>query len=311
MDSPTVLIPGAGGAAGIGAIRSLHHAAFTGTIIATDSDPLAAGLSLADVGMTVPRAKADGFFEAALDIITEYDVDIILPSSGFDIGPYAKRRDELRNRGVKPILSTPDTLSVCRNKRRFHDRIADDYPVPETTESIDADTEFPCFVKPVFGKGSDGARRCDSLNELDVALNTDQEMLVQEYLSGQEFTVDVLSDLTGTALRAVVRERVETKAGISFKGRTRRDLDLEAQCLSLAEELNLIGPSCMQLKIADDNTPKFLEVNPRLGGGTIISTCAGVNLPALTLELVQDETVSIPEPREITVSRYWEETIVE
>jgi carbamoyl-phosphate synthase large subunit len=144
-----------------------------------------------------------------------------------------------------------------------------------------------------------------------VALNTDQEMLVQEYLSGQEFTVDVFSDLTGTALQAVVRERIETKGGISFKGRTRRDPDLEAQCLSLAEELNLIGPSCMQLKIADDNTPKFLEVNPRLGGGTIISTYAGVNLPALALELVQDETVSIPEPREITVSRYWEETIVE
>ena len=56
-NSPNVLIPGAGGAAGIGAIKSLKLAHYSGKVIATDLNPLSAGLYLADRGYVVPRGR--------------------------------------------------------------------------------------------------------------------------------------------------------------------------------------------------------------------------------------------------------------
>ena len=44
-------------------------------------------------------------------------------------------------------------------------------------------------------------------------------MIIQEYLPGKEYTVDVLSDLDGNSLLAIPRERIEVKAGISSKGK--------------------------------------------------------------------------------------------
>ncbi len=81
-------------------------------------------------------------------------------------------------------------------------------------------------------------------------------MLIQEYLPGEEYTVDVLSDLSGAPLLAVPRARLETKDGISSKGRVFRDEEMERLCLELARHLGLKGPTCMQLKRDDERAPQ-------------------------------------------------------
>jgi carbamoyl-phosphate synthase large subunit len=66
----------------------------------------------------------------------------------------------------------------------------------------------------------------------------------------------------------------------------------------------------MQLKRDGNGRPKLIDLNPRLGGGTIITALAGVNFPDLTVRLCNQEKIRIPKPREITVTRYWEEIVV-
>ena len=54
---PTVLLPGGGGDAAIGALRSLRQAGFKGRIISTDANPLSSGLYLADSHQVLPEIK--------------------------------------------------------------------------------------------------------------------------------------------------------------------------------------------------------------------------------------------------------------
>lgn len=313
MAGETVLIPGAGGPAAVGAIQSLRRAGFDGRLVATDASDLSAGLHLADVGYTVPRADDDEFFAAALDIITSEGVDVILPTSGFDIRPYAAHADELRQLGVVPIVSSAEAIETCTDKAAFDDALRGRFPLPATLVDPDPDAveSFPQFVKPVFGKGSRNSTRCDDRAALVEALDTDESMLVQELLPGTEYTVDVLSDLDGTALRVVPRVRIETKAGISYKGRVVDEPEVSRLASEVAEALGLVGPSCIQFKRDGEGTPKLIDVNPRLGGGTVITTLAGVNLPALALELVAGGPVEVPEPTPVTVVRYWEQLVVD
>ena len=77
-------------------------------------------------------------------------------------------------------------------------------------------------------------------------------------------------------------------------------------CSDLAKYLNLKGPVCIQLKEDVDGNPKFIEVNPRLGGGTYFTTLAGVNF----MDIIVNKPSVIPEPKEIMVVRYFNEIVV-
>src|SRR5262249_770451 len=128
---------------------------------------------------------------------------------------------------------------------------------------------------------------------------------------GDEYTVDVLSDLSATPVLAVPRLRLETKEGISSKGRVVRDPEMERLCLEMAAHVGLKGPTCMQLRRDPQGRLKFLEINPRIGGGSVFTTLAGVNIPKLLLDLIDGMQIAPPPPKEVLVLRYYEEVVLD
>jgi carbamoyl-phosphate synthase large subunit len=307
----TVLLPGAGGAAAISTLKALRMGGFAGRIVATDADPLSAGLYLADAFRVVPEAKDPAFYPAVKRLLEEERVRVILPTSGFDIYEFARHKGELEAMGVVAAMSDLDAMQTCADKWEFYRASHGAFPLPDTSRDLASWTRFPCFVKPVFGKGSRGAHRCETREELEYHASRSADVLVQEYLPGEEYTVDVLSDLSGGPRLAVARARLETRDGISSKGRVVRDPEMEWLCLDLARHLNLKGPTCMQLKRAADGRPKFVEVNPRIGGGSVFTALAGVNIPMVLLALIAGREPPPSAPKEIVVLRYYEEVVLD
>jgi len=309
--TPNVLIPGAGGAAGIGAIKSLRLAHYSGEIISTDMNPLSAGLYLADHGYVVPAADDSGFFTSIIKIIQENDIEIILPTSGFDIVPYSQNKEKLRNMGVTAVISDYNVIKSCIDKLKFYDLLKNQFKLPFTSSEISEFDSFPCIIKPIFGKGSKNVFLCNNHEELVQVASKYDGMLVQEYLPGVEYTIDVMSDLNGQALFAIPRERIEINSGICSKGRIVNNKQLMQISMDLANCLGLIGPSCVQMKLDGEGIPKILEVNPRMGGATIMATYAGVNFPKIIIDLVKGENIVLPIFREISVVRYYEDIVLD
>lgn len=311
MDKQNVLIPGAGGAAGIGAIKSLRLSKFQGKIVATDSDKLSAGLYLADKGYVVPLADAPSFLREAMKIMEEEQVEIILPTSGFDIIPYSKNKRMLGRKNIIVAMSDYEVIENCLNKLDFYHKLKSKFNLPYTTDDPARINTFPCIAKPILGKGSKNIFTCHDKKELKEVLSKHNNLLIQEYLPGKEYTVDVLSDLNGIPLVAVPRERIEVRAGISVKSRIVLDKVMQEECLRVVEFLGIKGPSCIQMKCDKEGVPKIIEVNPRLGGATIMTTYAGVNFPELTIKMATGNKVDVPKIREITMLRYYEEVILD
>lgn len=309
--TPTVLLPGGGGIAAICALKSLRMAGFQGKIVSTDADPLSPGFYLADAYATLPPISDPAFFDRALAVIEREEVTLILPTSGFDILVYSQRKAELEQRGVTVAMSDYPVMENCVDKWRFYQLTHERFPLPRTTLDPQQGVTFPCFVKPIRGKGSRGTALCRSAGELAYQLATQKDLLIQEYLPGEEYSIDVLSDLRGAPLVAVPRVRLATKEGISVKGKVVHDPEIEQLCLELAGFLGLKGPSCLQMKRDAHGDAKFLEVNPRMGGGTIFTTLAGVNFAMLMVALAAGEKVQIPPFRELTVLRYYEEIVLD
>jgi carbamoyl-phosphate synthase large subunit len=147
-------------------------------------------------------------------------------------------------------------------------------------------------------------------SELKYARFNSENLIFQEYLPGTEYTIDVLSDLECEPILAVPRIRVETRAGISTVGRIVKDENISETCKSIAKYLKIRGPCCIQMKESSQGVLKIVEVNPRMGGGTIFAALAGANFPAMILDMVKGKKLKIPKISEITVVRYFEEIIV-
>jgi len=120
----------------------------------------------------------------------------------------------------------------------------------------------------------------------------------------------MLSDLDGKPLIAVPRIRMQTKAGISTKGKVLKDHLLEKECMEIAEHIGIRGPCCIQMKESLEGRLKLIEVNPRMGGGTIFTALAGANFPAMLLDMIEGKRITVPTISEITIIRYFEEIVV-
>jgi carbamoyl-phosphate synthase large subunit len=64
--------------------------------------------------------------------------------------------------------------------------------------------------------------------------------------------------------------------------------------MKIAQHLGIRGPCCIQMKTSADDVIKLIEINPRLGDGTIFIALAGANFPKMILDMVLCKKVDVP-----------------
>jgi carbamoyl-phosphate synthase large subunit len=308
----SVLVPGAAGPAGVNTIKSLKMARFGGKIIATDSSKLSAGFFMASAHVVMPNIIDKVNYMTKLEqVINNHNIEVLMPSSGYDIQLYSKYRKQIEELGAKPVVSDLESMEICYDKLMTFQKLNDKFDMPFTTTDPNKIPEFPIIAKPRREKGGYDMMVIENEHGLIQATSKFQDMIFQEYLPGEEYTIDVLSYLNKKPLVAVPRIRLETKGGISTKGKVIHDTQIEQICMNVADFIGIRGPCCIQMKGAKNGRLKLVEVNPRMGGGTIFATLAGVNFPALILDMVEEKEIIKPSFSETTIIRYFEEIIVD
>jgi carbamoyl-phosphate synthase large subunit len=186
-----------------------------------------------------------------------------------------------------------------------------EFSLPFTTLNPQEIDTYPIIAKPRYGKGSRDVIQVNDQKELQYVSSKYTSMIYQEYLPGDEYTIDVMSDLEGNPIVSVPRVRLQTKSGISTKGKIILDKYLIEESMEIVRKLKIIGPSCIQMKKDKIGDFKLVEINPRLGGGTIFTTLAGANFPKMIIDLVEGKTLQAPKISEVTVLRYFEEIVLD
>jgi carbamoyl-phosphate synthase large subunit len=313
QDITSVLVPGAAGPAGINTIKSLKMARFGGKIVATDSSKLSAGFFMASAHEIMPTVVDEVSYMTKLEqVINDHNIEVLMPSSGYDIQPYSKHRKHIEKLGAKSVVSDWESMEICYDKMLTFQKLNSRFDMPFTTTDPDKIPEFPIIAKARREKGGYDAAVIEDEKSLRQVTSRSQDIIFQEYLPGVEYTIDVLSDLNKKPLVAIPRIRLETKGGISTKGKVIHDAQIEQVCIDVASFIGIRGPCCIQMKEAKDGTIKLVEVNPRMGGGTIFAALAGVNFPELILDMVGGkEIITKPSFSEVTIIRYFEEIVVD
>jgi carbamoyl-phosphate synthase large subunit len=272
----TVVVTGAGGPAGIAVVRSLLSAGHR--VVAADADPLAAGIRLAPRSGVLPRCDDPTFVERLCDLAFDNGARALIPTLAEELVVLARHRRDLEEAGVESWLPDPDAVQRCTDKWQFAKALKEvGLAGPPTNLASAEGIPGPWIVKPRFGRGSRDVYAVDDDEQLSWALQRVPDPIVQTRLEGKEFTVDALVDRDGELAGAVPRWRLETKAGISTKGRTFSHPELPGAVGALLVAMGLEGPANVQGFVADGRAT-FVEVNPRFSGGLPLSLAAGADL---------------------------------
>lgn len=263
----------------------------SGLIYATDITSASPAFQKADVGILVPTVGDVNYTPTLQNIVTQHNIGLLVPCTDLDLRTLARHRESYAKLGCRVMIGNEDSVMMCRDKARTSAVLQKAGLTPVRTVGMAEfrrDPFYPCFVKPVRGSAGRGAALIQNEEELrtHMALYSDL-LVVQEYLPGQEYTIDVYRDRQGIVRCVVPRQRLVVRSGEVEKGVTIKDDVLIESAVRLAGQLgDLWGVFCCQCRRKDGSKPQFFEVNPRFGGGCVLSIAAGANLPRYLLEEV-------------------------
>jgi carbamoyl-phosphate synthase large subunit len=338
-----VLITGAGAPGAPGIIKSLRlNREREIHIIGVDANlQESVGNGLVDSAYEIPLANSRDFIPQLLSICEAEKIDVIIPLVTNELFVFAQNKSIFEKAGIKILVSDYESLQVANNKFSlmvYCKKInvpAPDFKVVKTLEEFEnalKDLGYPerklCF-KPPLSNGLRGFRilsdSTDRMHNLmnekpnnvyisvsefrQIALESNYfpELLVMEYLPGEEYSIDALGD-GQKCIQVIPRTREKIKMGISFVGSTCYDQELIHYSKAIIENLKLFGNIGFQFRRDRNNIPKIIESNPRVQGTIVLCTAAGYNMVYNAVKIALGEAPLESEVKWGTkMVRFWEE----
>jgi carbamoyl-phosphate synthase large subunit len=260
----------------------------------TDTTHLCSALQLCDKGFLVKPIAHAGYIEQLLRIVRNNTVRLLVPTVDLDLKLLAQNKPSFSALGCQVLVSDPKVIEVCQDKRKtYRFLVKNGFDTPLTASVRSALSKhlparkltWPCFLKPWDGYASRGNAIVSSRRELLFFAKRIPNVICQEFVKGTEYTCDVYVDFAMKVRCVVPRKRIETRAGEVSKGQIVKHIRIMKDAARLVKVLGA-GPGVitLQLFLTEDDQVKFIEINPRFGGGVPLSIKAGANFPKWILQ---------------------------
>lgn len=274
--------------------HALKQAGLRGRVIVTDVNPLSPAVRAADEWYLVPMAHDPSYLSEILAISEAERIGLVVPTIDDELVLFGEARTAFAARGIRVAVSSAHTSRTCNDKFETSRHLRD-HGVGAAAAWLPGDLPYPAplplFIKPRFGRGGVGAYAVHNERELAFFCDYVDRPVVQEYLAGPEFTIDICCDFEARPLSIVPRERVVIRAGVIDRGRTVDDPRLVQLGAAVAAALPFVGAANVQCRMVD-GVPIVFEINPRFSGGIPLTIAAGADFPRMLVDLAVGRHVS-------------------
>jgi carbamoyl-phosphate synthase large subunit len=288
-------------------LKSFRHAArqlkVTASVFGTDTSELSSALQLCDRGFSVKPITHSGYIKQLLSITKTYKVKLLVPTVDLDLKLLSQNRSKFSALGCRVLVSPPEVIDICQDKRKtYRFLVKNGFETPLTMsirsalskQNAQGNLHWPCFLKPWDGYASRGNAVVKNRQELLFFAKRIPNAICQEFIEGTEYTCDVYVDFNMKVRCVLPRRRIETRAGEVSKGQVNKHPRIICESARLVETLGA-GPGVvtLQLFLTPGDKIKFIEINPRFGGGVPLSIKAGANFPKWILQELLGEKPNI------------------
>lgn len=264
-----------------------------GNVIATDASKLGPAIYEADRFYIVPPITAEGYIDVILDICRKEQISGVLSLIDPELSLLAKNAERFRELGVTVIGSSYELCEMSLDKMQMYHwllehgyRCARSWKEKEAFyEAVDrGEITYPVFVKPYRGSASISISKVYDRETVDLLFEHSQDLMIQEFLNGQEIGADVYIDLiSGEVVSIFTKKKILMRAGETDKAVSFKDPELFALIEKFVKEAGFRGQIDIDIfKI--DGQYYISEVNPRFGGGYPHAYESGCDHMKLVLE---------------------------
>ena len=259
-----------------------------GNVIATDMSELAPAIYEADKYYIVPRIDDTTYINKLLEICIKEKINCVFALIDPELSLISKNKNKFIEIGVTPLISNYDVVELAFDKYSMYNFLVNNNF--KTAKSYvnknkfykdleEGFIEFPVFVKPVKGSASINISKVNSKEEIELLFNMYDNLMIQEFLDGQEIGADVYVDpISKKVVSIFTKEKVKMRAGETDKSRSFKDKKLFDLIVSVVEKIGYEYMIDMDIfKI--DGEYYISEINPRFGGGYPHAYECGVNFP--------------------------------
>lgn len=258
----------------------------------------APALAYCDYTRKVCAMSDPQYIQQLVAICVADKIDLVMPTIDTDLLILSQNVDVFEKVGTKVLISKPDKILICRDKNNTGEFFEScGLKAPRTYNNYKEYLgPYPCFIKPKDGSSSINAFKVEDEEELAVYAGQVEDYIIQPYVSGREFTIDIFCDFNGNPIYITPRERVQVRAGEVLKTQIFMDETMIEDAKKLCEAFKPCGPMTVQL-IQDRNTGDnyYIEINPRYGGGAPLSMKSGARSAEALLQLLCGEVVEYQE----------------
>ena len=261
--------------------RARKKLGIEGKIVAVDISNTAPAIYFADKYYLIPRIDNSEYVNSIIDVCQKENIDLIVPTIDTELLKLSQNRELIETKtGSKILLSRDEVIQICRNKNNtqaFFEKYGFGVPRQLSCEDIKSEKySFPLFIKPEDGSSSVNTFKINNKDELTFFMNYVDKPIIQEFMEGTEYSVDVFCDFNSNPITIVPRKRIATRSGEISKGIIDKDYELIADVKKMLDILKPIGHitiQCMKTKKGIE----YIEINPRFGGGAPMSIDAGAD----------------------------------
>ncbi len=272
-----------------------------GRVICTDCSPYAPALYEADAYYIVPRITEPGYLGILYDICKKESITGVLSLIDPELSLIAAHKNQFAKLGVTVIGSDYALCERSLNKWELYCWMREHgYPCVKTYalwEDFDSalnqgEIAFPVFVKPMKGSASIQIAKAQDRETAAFLFSHGEEMIIQEYMTGQEIGSDVYIDLVSKEVVSIfTKKKLVMRAGETDKAISFFDVNLNSQITQFVRENGFVGQIDIDL-FEQDGVYYFSEVNPRFGGGYPHAYACGVD----HMTLIKNNLLGIANP---------------
>ena len=268
----TILITGVGGPAGICA---------SNYFVKQGLNVFGADMRSVDTSakrfFRIPAASEASYFPTLLQIVQDSGISLLIPTVSEELPIIARERDAFAAFGCHVMIAPFLAVDIANDKLKtaqFLER--NDFAVPRflpgnTPHAAVIETlGFPLIAKPRVSRGGRGVVLYTSPEEL--AHEHRKDIVYQEFMSGDEYDVNLFVNFEGELQSCVVLRKTSLKEGVIGNAlaveRAHRE-DIAQMCARIAKTLGLTGPTDIDIRLDGAGVPRLLEINARLGANAL------------------------------------------
>ena len=263
-----------------------------GLVVATDCSKLAPAIYEADKYYIVPRIDDKDYLNCILDICIKEKINGLISLIDPELSLISENIVKFKEIGVTPIISEHKNVEMCFNKYKMYQflvengiRTAKTY-IDKNEFYKDLEKEnlkFPVFVKPIEGSASININKVYNRDELELLWKKENNLLIQQFMDGEEFGADVYIDMISNEISAIfTKKKIKMRAGETDKSVSIKDEKLFSIIKDFVKKAEFKG--IIDIDIFKVNGEYYIsEVNPRFGGGYPHAYESKVNIPKMII----------------------------